>query len=135
MGRPAIVTREPIALSEHELLARIFRTLGDPTRLKMLEALERSGVASQSELITEVGATQSRASEHLATLSWCGFVEPTRQGRTVRYTLSDDRALALLRLAREFLTTNERAVGGCTVAPEPVPAPDMPAAAASVVPA
>jgi ArsR family transcriptional regulator, cadmium/lead-responsive transcriptional repressor len=129
MGRPAIVTREPIALPEHELLARIFRTLGDPTRLRMLETLERRGIASQSELIAEVGATQSRASEHLATLSWCGLVEPTRQGRTVRYALSDERALALLRLAREILTENERAVGGCTVSPEQVPAVTPPAPA------
>jgi DNA-binding transcriptional ArsR family regulator len=118
MGRPAIITREPVALPEHELLARIFRTLGDPTRLRMIEALGRLQEASQSELIDEVGATQSRASEHLATLTWAGFVERRRDGRSVRYRLAEAHALELIRLARRFLQTAEHAVGGCTVAAE-----------------
>jgi hypothetical protein len=67
MGRPAIVTREAVALSEFELLARVFRTLGDPTRLRILEALERLPETSQSELISHTGVTQSRASERTGT--------------------------------------------------------------------
>jgi DNA-binding transcriptional ArsR family regulator len=122
MGRPAIITREPTPLPEHELLARIFRTLGDPTRLRMVEALGRLGEATQSQLIDEVGATQSRASEHLATLTWCGFVERRRDGRSVRYTLSADHAAELIRFARRFLQAAENPVGGCTVADAEEPA-------------
>jgi ArsR family transcriptional regulator, cadmium/lead-responsive transcriptional repressor len=121
MGRPAIITREPVALPEHELLARIFRTLGDPTRLRMVEALGQLGEATQSQLIDEVGATQSRASEHLATLTWCGFVERRRDGRSVRYSLTEQYASELIRQARRFLQTGEHAVGGCTVAAEDPP--------------
>jgi DNA-binding transcriptional ArsR family regulator len=113
MGRPAITTREPEALPEHELLARIFRTLGDPTRLRMLEVLADVDEATQTELMERVGATQSRASEHLSCLTWCGFVEQRRDGRRTRYRLSDNRALTFMALAREFLAENERAVGLC----------------------
>jgi DNA-binding transcriptional ArsR family regulator len=127
MGRPAITTRAPETLPEHELLARIFRTLGDPTRLRMLEALaagqgdggdDEPIELSQSELMAAVGATQSRASEHLSCLTWCGFVEQRRDGRRTRYRLSDDRALALITLARAFLRENERAVGMCRILEE-----------------
>jgi DNA-binding transcriptional ArsR family regulator len=113
MGRPAITTREPETLPEHELLARIFRTLGDPTRLRILEVLADRDEATQTELMAAVGATQSRASEHLSCLTWCGFVDQRRDGRRTRYRLSDERAGAFVALAREFRRENERAVGMC----------------------
>ncbi len=127
MARPAIVTAAPMALPEHELLARVFRTLGDPTRLRMvellLEALEAGdGDLTQSALVAQVGVSQSRASEHLGCLVWCGFVAAERSGRTVRYRLVDDRAGQFVRLAREFLAGNEAAVGCCTVLDREQPA-------------
>ena len=117
MARPAIVTAQPMALPEHELLARVFRTLGDPTRLRMVELLLAAApeALTQSELVRRVGVSQSRASEHLGCLTWCGLVAAERSGRVVRYRLADRRAGALLRLAREFLADNQAAVGCCTV--------------------
>jgi DNA-binding transcriptional ArsR family regulator len=115
VGRPAIVTTEPVALPEHELLARVFRTLGDATRLQLLEELLHLGHATQSELLDQVDASQSRVSEHLGCLAWCGFIAAERQGRTVRYRVIDDRAASFVELARSFLDGNEVAVGCCTV--------------------
>jgi DNA-binding transcriptional ArsR family regulator len=115
MGRPGIVTSEPVALPEHELLARVFRTLGDRTRLRLLEVLTERGEATQSELVEAVGVAQPRASEHLGCLVWCGFVAAERQGRAVTYRLIDPRASAFLALARDFLAQNAQAVGCCTV--------------------
>lgn len=115
MGRPGIVTSAPIALPEHELLARVFRTLGDATRLRLLETLIRHGPLTQSELLDHVEVLQPRASEHLSCLAWCGFVAAAREGRTVTYHVIDDRAEAFLALAREFLDENAAAVGCCTV--------------------
>lgn len=115
MSRPGIVTTEPIALPEHELLARVFRTLGDATRLQLLEVLLKVGQATQSELLERVDASQSRVSEHLGCLAWCGFIAAERHGRTVRYHVINDRAAELVELARSFLDDNEAAVGCCTV--------------------
>lgn len=115
MGRPAIVTAEPVALPEHELLARVFRTLGDATRLRLLEALLELGDATQSELVARVDASQSRVSEHLGCLVWCGFVAAEREGRSRRYRVIDGRAATFIALARAFLETNDVAVGCCAV--------------------
>ncbi len=115
MGRPAIVTRESAALPEHELLARVFRTLGDATRLRLLETLLEVGEAHQNQLVDAVGARQPRVSEHLACLVWCGLVGVERQGRSVSYRIRDHRAERFIALAREFLTENALAVGCCTV--------------------
>lgn len=115
MGRPGIVTDEPIALPEHELLSRVFRTLGDATRLQLLEVLIEVGQATQTELLDRVDVSQPRVSEHLGCLAWCGFIAAERHGRTVRYRVIDDRAPQFLELARLFLHGNEVAVGCCTV--------------------
>lgn len=115
MGRPGIVTSEPIALPEHELLSRVFRTLGDATRLQLLEILLEVGQATQTQLLERVDVSQPRVSEHLGCLTWCGFIAAERHGRTVHYRVIDDRAPQLLELARSFLHGNETAVGCCTV--------------------
>lgn len=114
-GRPAITTADPIALPEHELLARVFRTLGDPTRLQILERLADVGEATQQQLIDHLGVRQPRMSEHLSCLTWCGFVHGERHGRHMRYRLADDFADQFLALARRFLDENANAVGCCTV--------------------
>lgn len=123
MGRPAIVTPEPMALPEHELLARVFRTLGDTTRLRLLEELDERGEAIQTILVEAVDAPQPRVSEHLSCLVWCGFVHAERDGRTVTYRIADDRAGQLIHIARQFLTENAAAVGCCTVLDEEASSP------------
>lgn len=115
MGRPGIVTAEPIALPEHELLARVFRTLGDATRLRLLEMLLSRGEATQTELVEAVGAPQPRVSEHLGCLAWCGLITSERDGRTVTYRVIDPRAERFIEMGRAFLAENAVAVGCCTV--------------------
>ena len=62
------------------LLARFFRVLGDPTRLRLLTLLlERDQTVS--ELVEALSAPQGRVSTHLGCLRWCGFVTARRAGR------------------------------------------------------
>ncbi len=66
---------------ETEALSRYFRVLGDPTRLRILEALlERERTVS--ELVHVVAAPQSRVSNHLACLKWCRVAESGDVGGT-----------------------------------------------------
>jgi DNA-binding transcriptional ArsR family regulator len=113
VARPPIMTSKPIPLPEHELLARVFRTLGDASRLRILELLIERGEMTQSELIAHLGVLQSRASQHLSCLVWCGFVASERRGRSVRYRVVDDRGVEFLQLARKFLSGNAAALDSC----------------------
>jgi DNA-binding transcriptional ArsR family regulator len=113
MARPAIIATTATPLPEHELLARAFRVLGDATRLRILELLLEAGELRQSDIITRIGVMQSRASEHLSCLVWCGFVESERTGRSVRYRIADERAADFIQLARAFLSDNRAAIGSC----------------------
>lgn len=101
-----------------EALARYFRALGDPTRLRILEALlERERTVS--ELVALVGAPQSRVSNHLACLKWCRFAEAERRGRRVVYRITDPAVGDLIALARTLAGKNRDHLATCRrVGPE-----------------
>jgi DNA-binding transcriptional ArsR family regulator len=68
---------------------------------------------SVGELVAGVGQAQSKVSNHLACLRWCGFVDAQRDGRVVRYRLADQRVSQLLELGRALLADNAEHVAAC----------------------
>ncbi len=69
-------------------VAERFRVLGEPARLRILNAL-RSGEASVGELVELTGLTQANVSKHLQMLHAVGFVQRRKQGLFVHYSLAD----------------------------------------------
>jgi len=76
-----------------EELQRIFKTLSDPTRVRILGVLEREELAVQ-ELMDVLGMAQSRVSRHLAILREAGLIRDRRDGTYVfyRFTLPREGA-------------------------------------------
>ena len=95
------------------LKAKLFRGFADPSRLSIVEAL-RAEPLTVTEIIEATGLSQSNASNHLACLWDCGLVIREQQGRYVRYRLSDDRVVELLRLTDELLADVAKGVYECT---------------------
>lgn len=112
-GRPSIIELEPIPLADTELVARLFRALGDSTRLRILELLLEEGELHQMEMVRRTGATQARVSEHMACLVWCGFVDARIQGRRTFYRVTNRRVRTLLDKAKQFLEQNEAQIATC----------------------
>src|SRR5213596_3457763 len=98
---------------ETELVAKYFRGLGEPTRLRILELLLAEGELSVGELVERLAEPQPKVSNHLACLRWCGFVATRREHRTVYYRLADERVEAVIALGRELLYDNEEHVAAC----------------------
>lgn len=104
--------RLPAAPDEADLIAKYFRVLGDRTRLRTLEFVaERE--RSVGELVTLLGEPQSKVSNHLACLRWCGFVAARREHRTVHYRLADERVRAVVELGRALLRDNAEHIAAC----------------------
>lgn len=114
MGRPAIIEPTPIPLQDDELVARIFRGLGDATRVRILRLL-LDGPRSQKEIVEAVGLSQGRVSQHLSCLVWCGYIESTRKGRAVEYQIVNVRVAALLDLGSGFLDSTVGDIGSCRI--------------------
>jgi len=69
------VTDEALAL-----IASWFRTLAEPSRLKILRALEESGEQNISELVEATGLTQANVSRHVQSLADAGMVGRRKEG-------------------------------------------------------
>ena len=99
MSRNAL-PQSPQALAR---IAEVFAALADPTRLSLLQALER-GPATVGTLVTASGAKQANVSKHLALLHEAGLLTRERVGIQVRYTISDPMVFDLCRVVCGKLT-------------------------------
>ncbi len=94
------------------LLAKFFRGLGDPTRIRILQLLIESE-RTVGELVEELNSFQGRVSTHLACLRWCGFVASRRDGQNVYYGVTDRRVRTLLAVGAEFLREHCESITFC----------------------
>ena len=95
------------------LYARFFSGLADETRLRIVSLL-LDGPKSVGELVAALGLSQSRVSNHLSCLKWCGYVRTQRRGKFVIYELGDSRIAEIVALAREVVARNAAHIEACT---------------------
>jgi DNA-binding transcriptional ArsR family regulator len=77
-----------------ELIARRFRLLGEPMRIKLLDRL-RDGEATVNELSDALDASQQNVSKHLALLAEVGILGRRKEGTFVYYGIVDEGVFAL----------------------------------------
>ncbi|NAS22113.1 metalloregulator ArsR/SmtB family transcription factor [Herbidospora sp. NEAU-GS84] len=82
--------------------AALFHSLGDETRLRIVQRLSR-GEARVVDLTTELGLAQSTVSKHLACLRGCGLVDYRAEGRQSFYALTRPELMDLLASAEHLL--------------------------------
>ena len=114
--RPAtLLPSEPAGIA---MIAKFFRGVGDPTRLRLLEFVMH-GEKTVTECVEHVGLAQSRVSTHLGCLADCGFVQVRREGRYAYYRVVDPRVAELVMLARSLSADNATALGECVRIDDP----------------
>jgi DNA-binding transcriptional ArsR family regulator len=89
---PALPHPLPDALVE--LVARRFRVIGEPMRIRLLDRL-RSGEATVQALTDSLGASQQNVSKHLAVLHDAGIVARRKEGTQVHYRVVDSGVFEL----------------------------------------
>lgn len=85
------------------LKAKLFRGLGDSTRLTILELL-RGGEKAASQIVKETGQSQSNVSNHLACLLECGLVKNRREGKNIFYSISGRKVSRILEQSDNILS-------------------------------
>lgn len=87
----------------YELKAEIFKTMGHPIRIRVLELLgDREH--SVGQMLPELGVEAANLSQHLAVLRRAGLVSTRREASTVFYALNSPQVAELLAVARRILT-------------------------------
>jgi len=80
-------------------VAATFKMLGDPTRFRLLQALDVGGELSVGDLAAAAGIQESAVSHALRLLRTAGMVQRRREGRRVVYALDDEFVARLLRVS------------------------------------
>ena len=83
-------------------LAETFKVLGDPTRVRILDALAGAEVAV-CDLAEVLGLTQSAVSHQLRLLRSMRLVRSRRDGRHIFYTVDDDHIAKLFKQGLEHV--------------------------------
>ena len=85
--------------SDVQSIADLFRVLGDPTRIRILDALG-TGELCVNEIASRVASTDSAVSHQLRLLRAMRLVRVRREGRQAFYAVDDHHILELMHQAR-----------------------------------
>jgi ArsR family transcriptional regulator len=86
----------------YRLQAEVLKTLSNPKRLEIVHLLSE-GPREVGRLAEELGISQPNVSQHLALMRAAGVVEAERDGREVRYRLSDPEIICACETMRGVL--------------------------------
>lgn len=97
----------PLSDQMVELVARRFRMLGEPRRLRILQALEQ-GEKTVGEIVHALDGNQPNISKHLQALNEAGLVARRRDGNSIFYSISDPVIFKLCELVCRSATEEAR---------------------------
>ncbi len=81
--------------SVYAQVATFFKVLGDPTRMRILWALDQ-GELCVCDIANILGMTKSAVSHQLSTLREARLVKCRKDGKSVYYTLDDDHVRQMI---------------------------------------
>ncbi|MFZ2454882.1 MAG: metalloregulator ArsR/SmtB family transcription factor [Candidatus Altiarchaeia archaeon] len=87
-----------------EKQAKLFKALGDPTRL-LIVAMLLKGEQCVCRIIPDTGKSQPTVSAHLKILNEAGIVKFRRDGLSVYYFLADEKIKELLSISKRIKET------------------------------
>lgn len=90
-----------MAITSRELTAAAFAALGSEYRLRIIELLA-AGERCVCEVVPHIPTSFSVVSHHLSVLERAGLIQSRRDGRWMRYRLTDPAVLDLLDRVRRL---------------------------------
>lgn len=84
-------TASALPFAEAERIARLFKALGDPTRIRLLSLISSAegGEACICDLTDPVGLSQGTVSHHMKLLADAGLVTREQRGKWAYFALAD----------------------------------------------
>lgn len=109
--RVARVRAAMIGSRQVDRLAETFRALGDPTRVRILDALSRDELCV-CDVATLVGLSESAVSHQLRLLRNLRLVRARRDGRMMHYSLDDEHIVTLFEQGLRHVDESDAAASG-----------------------
>lgn len=82
------LTKSDIFTSEQNRLAALFKVLGHPARIAILQYIINQNACICNDLVDELGLAQATISQHLKELKNMGIIQGTIEGKSVCYCIN-----------------------------------------------
>lgn len=99
----AHVKKEMVSLETISHISALFKILGDPTRVKIVWALEQHELCV-CDIAATLDMTKSAISHQLALLRKHNIVKTRREGKQVFYSLDDEHVTLIIEMAQTHVT-------------------------------
>lgn len=84
------ITKTEIHSDQQNRLASLFRVLGHPARIAILQYIIDQNTCICSDLVEELGLAQATISQHLKELKNLGIIHGTIEGKSVCYCIEEN---------------------------------------------
>lgn len=106
-----VIHKEAVTISKSKMLdaemndemAAFFKVLGDPTRMRIVNALIETDELCVCDIATILSMTQSAISHQLRVLKQGRFVKSRRDGKVVYYSIDDHHISEIFNTAKVHL--------------------------------
>lgn len=85
----------------YEKDSEVFKALGHPIRLKMVEGLMKGDECNVNKIVAGLQIPQSTASQHLKILKASGIIAFRKEGVRTCYRVVDERVMAMVELLKK----------------------------------
>ncbi len=82
------LTKKEIFSDEQNRLAELFKALGHPARIAIIQHIIKSNACICGDLVEELGLAQATISQHLKELKAAGIIQGTIEGVSVCYCIN-----------------------------------------------
>ncbi len=106
------LTKTEIFTEEQNRLAVLFKVLGHPARVAILQYIINQKACICNDLVEELGLAQATISQHLKELKNIGIIQGTIEGKSVCYCI-DDRIWNSIKTELEKFFNQETKVKKC----------------------
>lgn len=107
------LTKSEIFTEEQNELAAIYKVLGHPARIAIIQHLFKINSCVCGDLVNEIGLAQPTISQHLKELKKTEIIQGTIEGTSVCYCINKERWAEIKNLLSSFLNTDTTFNSSC----------------------
>ena len=100
------LTKSEMFSEEPNELSTIFKVLGHPARIAIIQHIINQNSCICNDLVDELGLAQATISQHLKELKSIGILQGTIEGKSVCYCIEEKRWEEIQKIFNEFFNQN-----------------------------
>ena len=97
------VTKSEIHKDEYNKLANLFKVLGHPARIAILQHIIDEKTCICNDLVEELGLAQATISQHLKELKKMDILQGSIEGKSICYCINEEKWKEVKKEIGEFL--------------------------------